>query len=115
MNLALVVDFGHFSHFPGEERSFSIELTLAVTSHLLLCTHFHVQYYGPRKRLFDITNCCQLSVLFEHPQSEGNMMITGPRFLNFEKIGPFLKLEKDKLTIQYTGPGNQYQDVGVSS
>jgi hypothetical protein len=29
-----------------------------------------------------------------------------------KKIGPFLKLEKDKLTIQYTGPGNQYQDVG---
>jgi hypothetical protein len=39
---------------------------------------------------------------------------SGPKYLNFEKIGPFLKLEKDRLTIQYTGPGNQSQDVGVS-
>ncbi|KAL0482807.1 Ran-binding protein [Acrasis kona] len=51
-------------------------------------------------------------VVMTTTNTNGDLSNKGPQHLNFEKIGPFLKVEKDKLTVQYTGPGNQYQDVG---
>eukprot|EP01027_Heterolobosea_sp_BB2_P011207 GEZU01016332.1.p1 GENE.GEZU01016332.1~~GEZU01016332.1.p1 ORF type:complete len:498 (-),score=83.43 GEZU01016332.1:426-1919(-) len=37
----------------------------------------------------------------------------GPQFLDLHKRGQFLKIERDLLTISYTGPGSQIFDVGT--